>query len=185
MVTLNFELTKEDYFQFYYYTFWLAPGKKSATIKSRIKTFLLFSLAFSMIKFAASPHNFDLFFFYTLLVLASIYILPLFSIKNSCRKHALAFYNNPLNSGTFLQTEMMFSETGIFGKYSYGECNYRWGCINKKVETTEHFLLYIGADQAFILPKRALKSEMDKAKLMELFGKHISFNAEVGHLVKE
>ena len=184
MLILNFELTKEDYFKFYYYTVWLAPEKKTAAIKSRVKTFLLFTLAFSMIKFATSPHNFDFFFFYTLLVLASIYVLPLFSIENSSRKQALAFYNDPLNANTFLQTEIIFSETGIFGKYSYAEVNYKWNCINKKVETTEHFLLYISSNQAIIIPKREIKTETDKSKLLELFGKHITFNAEVGHLVK-
>jgi len=185
MITLNIELTREDYFKFYYYTVWLAPGKKAAAIKSRVKTFALFVLAFTLIQFAVSPHDFNFFFFYTLLVLASIYVLPLFSIESSCRKQSDAFCNDPLNANFFLRSEMIISETGIFDKASHAEVNYRWNGIIKKVETAEHFLLYISGSQAIIIPKRAIRSDAERTALLELFGKHISFDAEVGHLVKE
>ncbi len=184
MITLTIELTGEDYFNFYYYTVWLLPGKKSAAIKSRVKSFLLLVFIFSLIKFTDSPHNFDLFFFGTLLVFATIYILPLFNIESTCRKQTQAFCNDPLNAIFFVRSDMTISETGIFDKARHAEVNYRWSSIIKKAETAEYFLLYISASQAIIIPKRMIRSEAEKMALQELFGKYISFDAEVGHLLK-
>lgn len=185
MITLNYELDQEDYFQFFYYTLWLAPGKKAEAIKARGKNFLMIVLGLTMVKLVPAPHSLDLFYFYVIFVLLSIFITPLFYFKNTCRKQALAFYNDPLNADSFSASEMILSETGIFAKCIHSETKYQWNRINKKVEIAEHFILYISAGQAIIIPKRAIKTEAEMAGLLELFGKHISFNAEVGHLVKE
>jgi len=185
MISLAIELTEEDYFKFYYYTVWMAPGKKAAIIKSRVKTFLLFVLACTLIQFSAAPNNFNLFFFYSILVLAAIYVLPLFNIESSCRKQAHAFSTDPLNANFFAKSDMIISETGIFDKASHAEVNYRWNGIIKKVETADHFLLYVSGNQAIIIPKRVIRSDAERTALRELFGKHISFSAEVRHLLKE
>jgi YcxB-like protein len=185
MITLNFELTKEDYFQFYYYITWLAPGKKAAALKQRIRIFLLFTLAFTMIKFADAAHSFDAFFFYTIIVLASIYVFPLFYMKATIKKQADAFSNNPLNAAFLQPTELIFSETGIFTKDKYAEVKYNWISIVKKEENSDYFFLYVSSIQALLIPKRALRSEDERLRFIKLLSQHISFDAEVGHLANK
>jgi len=184
MVTINFLLTKEDYFNFYYYISWLAPGKKAAFIKTRVKFFAYFTFLLFLVKFSAPVSNIDTYFIVSILILACIYILPVFTIKTDTRKQAFAFTENPLNINLFTKTETVISDTGIFSTDISVEVKYGWDCIIKKEETNDYYFLYINTLQAIIIPKRALTSEADKLKLVQLFGQHIPFNAEVGHLVK-
>lgn len=182
MITLNFQLSREDYFSFYLYTLWLAPGKKAAAVKTRLKVFILYAAILLFIKLISPSVSFDLFFFYAIFMLAAIYVFPLFSMENTLKKQADKFYDDPSNAHSFEPAEMIISETGIFTKSRYVETTYRWNSVLKKDETTDHYFLYINSMQAIIIPKRVIKPEAWQQELVQLFGRYISFDAELGHL---
>ena len=81
MVALNYKLSKEDYSNFCHYVALLSPGKKNIIIKNWIKRFLLFSLTLVVVKISSPEKIFDVYFFYTIFVLASIYIVPIFNMQ--------------------------------------------------------------------------------------------------------
>lgn len=118
-------------------------------------------------------------------MLACIYVLPLFTLKNSYAKLIQQFTLNPLNENFFSKFQVSFSEQGIFARTDYAETKYYWSSIVKKEEDKNFYFLYLTTEMAIQVPKRVLKSEVERKQLEFLFGQHLSFNAEVGHLVKE
>lgn len=183
MITLNFKLAKEDYFNFYYYSEYIAPGKKTAIVKSKVKGFLWFSLLLLVIKFSSPGQTFDSFFFFCILIIGCIFLVPLFTVNINMRNQLYAFLENPLNFNVLTQTQLVISEVGISSKDSVCESNYKWDAIIKKVENRAYYFLYTSSIQALIIPKRILASEAEKEKLSKLLAQHVSFDAEVGHLV--
>jgi hypothetical protein len=185
MITLNFKLTKEDYFNYYYYSTYLAPGKKAAVIKSRLKGFFIFSFLLLLIRFTSPERTLDTFFFISIAMMASIYLLPLFTVEMDTRKQINAFLNNPLNCYLLMKTEVIISETGISAKDEFTESKYQWNAILKKEETKEYYFLFTNSIQAIVIPKRILATAVEKETLSKLMAQHISFDAEVGHLIKK
>lgn len=184
MLTLNYTYTKEDYAAFFNYMLLDAPGKKKAKIKSHLKYFLYFSFLLLLIKLT-SGGAFEIYFFFSIFMLACIYVLPLFTLKNSYAKLIQQFTLNPLNENFFSKFQVSFSEQGIFARTDYAETKYYWSSIVKKEEDKNFYFLYLTTEMAIQVPKRVLKSEVERKQLEFLFGQHLSFNAEVGHLVKE
>jgi len=184
MITLNFKLTKEDYFNYYYYSTYLAPGKKAGVIKSRLKGFFIFSFLLLLIRFTSPERSLDTFFFISIAMMASIYLLPLFTVEMDTRRQTYAFLNNPLNSDLLTNTEITISETGIAAKDELSEAKYQWNAIVKMEESKDYYFLFTNSIQAIVIPKRILNTEVEKEALSKLMAQHIPFNAEVGHLVK-
>ncbi|MEI9957849.1 MAG: YcxB family protein [Ferruginibacter sp.] len=65
------------------------------------------------------------------------------------------------------------------------ETKFQWNTFVKKQENAAYIFLYIYSTTALIIPKSVLRSEVEKEQLMKLLSQHISFDAEVGHLVKQ
>jgi hypothetical protein len=185
MITLNYTLTKDDYSNFSYHQMWFAPGKKIKMIKSWGSKFLFFAGALLMVKMADANRVFDTYFFFSVFILVCIYIFPLLQMPGAYKKQIAAFTEHPLNAHFFDDIQISFSETGIFTKGKFEEARYQWISIVKKEENIDSYFLFISSAQAIIIPKRAVRSNSEKEQLEKLFGEHISFNAEVGYLVKE
>jgi YcxB-like protein len=185
MVTINYTLTKEDYSNFYHYVALLSPGKKNKIIKTWITRFLLFSFMLFIVKISSSEKTFDAYFFYSIFVLAAIYLLPLFNLPNVYKKQVTLFTDNPVNANIFNEYQITVSETGLFAKGKFTETKYQWGSIVKKEENSNFYFLFISSEQAILIPKKTLRSGAEKEQLEKLFAQYISFDAEVGHLIKE
>jgi YcxB-like protein len=185
MVTINYTLYKEDYFRYSFYTTWLSPDKKKVAIKNSVKNFLLLFGCSLFIKVISRSSLLDVNFLYSILILLAIYIIPLFNVATTYRKQMNPFLADPLNAHIFSNCELIFSETGIIAKGKYSSTSYQWRGIVKKDETTDYYYLFLSTVQALIIPKRAVKSEAEKIQLENLFAQHISYEAEVGHLVKD
>ncbi|MGC4103767.1 YcxB family protein [Ferruginibacter sp.] len=184
MITLNYKLTKEDYISFFLQVAWLSPEKKTRLIKSYVYRAIVFTAMLFFVKIFSPQKNFDLYFFYSILIVILIIISPLFKMADIYRKQVNQLSENPLNANFFSDIQINIAETGIFSKNQFAETRYQWEGIVKKEENKEYYFLYLSTEQAILIPKRALKSELEKQQVEKLFGEHISFNAEVGHLVK-
>ena len=101
------------------------------------------------------------------------------------RKQAKTFAENPLNATLFDDYEINISETGISTKGRSSESKFQWVCIVKKKEDNRFYYLFLDSQQAILLPKRSLKLKGDVEELEKLLSRYISFNADVGHIVKD
>jgi YcxB-like protein len=185
MVTIDYTLTKEDYGHYFNYVALKAPGKRKALIVTWIKRFLTMSSLLIIVKIIQRPATFDSYFFYSLAIIAAIYIAPIFSIDSVYRKTIIAYTDNPLNANIFNDANIIISENGIYAKGKYAETKYNWKAIVKKEEDGEFYYLFLNTDQALLIPKRCMKLNTQKETLEKLFAQNISFNADVGHLIKE
>jgi YcxB-like protein len=185
MITIDYKLSREDYSQYFNYVALFAPGKKKALILTWIKRFFVMSSFLVLIKIVEKPVNFDTYFFYSLAIVAAIYIAPIFDINNVYRKTILAYVDNPLNANIFNDANISISENGILAKGKHAETKYNWDAIVKKEEDSVFYYLFLTTDQALLIPKRCLKLPEQKELFEKLLAKNISFNADVGHLIKE
>lgn len=185
MVTINYLFTKEDYFRYSYYITWRSPGKQKAAIQSRVKNFLILVGCALFIKLISQSSLLDINFLYSVFILASIFIIPLLSTASAHRKQVNNFTFHPLNAKLFGENQATFSDSNITISAKDSSFSCHWQHIVKKEETDEYYYLFISTIQALVIPKRALQSETEKTALETLFAQNISFNAEVGHLVKK
>lgn len=185
MITIDYKLTKEDYAHYYTYIALVTPGRKKALILTWLKRFAVMASFLILVKIVERPIKLDSYFFYSIAIIAAIYIAPIFDINNVYRKTILAFVHNPLNENIFESTNLIISENGIFAKGKYTETKYNWESFVKKEEDNTFYYLFLGSDQALLIPKRCLKTNIEKELIENLFAKYVSFNAEVGHLIKD
>lgn len=185
MVTLNYTFSKEDYTRYYQQVTLYSPGKRKAIIMAWLKRFAFFTAMLLLIKFSGREVTLDLYFFFSLFILFAIYIIPLFELPAIHRKNARAFIDDPLSHNFFTDYEVGISDTGISMKGGLTESKFQWGSIVKKEENDQHYYLFINSQQAIVLPKRSLSLPGDKQELERFFAQHLSFEAEIGHLLKD
>lgn len=111
-------------------------------------------------------------------------IFSSFRIRHRYINAAKQFAVSPSNSSYFIQKEIIFSETGLALKDNLSDSTFRWKSFIKKYENEEYYFLFTSSIQALIIPKRITKTEAEKEVLHKLFLQHLSFDAEIGHLLK-
>jgi 5-bromo-4-chloroindolyl phosphate hydrolysis protein len=120
-----------------------------------------------------------------LFVMALFIFMNIFVYKQNVKKAAINYAANPENSSYFNMTDYTFSETGVTIKDDVKESKLQWKAFVKKQENAAYIYLFVTASSAYVIPKRIFKSEVQQEELNRLFGQYLSFDAEVGHLVKD
>jgi hypothetical protein len=64
------------------------------------------------------------------------------------------------------------------------ETRFQWKSFIKKQENREYYFLFTSSMQAVIVPKRVFKNTDEKIQFEKLLSQYLSFDAEIGHLVK-
>jgi len=118
-------------------------------------------------------------------ILTLVTILQLVSGKATVRRQAEKVISDPANSAFFKEVSYEFSETGITRKDEFTESKYQWPAIVRKEETKEFYFLMTSSTNGMILPRRVFKTTDEKMLFEKMLSKYISFDAEVGHLVKD
>ena len=183
MISLKYSLLKEDYVSFYTYVVWDAPENRKKRIIYYVKQALpivLFLAAFYYTGIFERNSNF------ILLILGFIFltsILSLFGVRSNAVRAGEKIANDPSNSSFFSESTLTVSESGIQIKDELKEAIYHWAAFIKKQESRNHYFLFTSSLQGLILPKRIFSKE-EKLLFEKLLTQHLSFDAELGHLVK-
>jgi len=185
MVSLRYALTPEDFIHFTVYVQLEAPGKKKLIYKSLRPLIIIFSIvciyniSISISSQSAKPLD-----FIGIPIILFLLLFPVLSAKPRLKKQALKFASNPENAAVFNISDHIFSETGVQVKDAVKETKFQWSAFIKKEETAGYIYLFIQSNSALIIPKKAIRSEVEKEQLENLLAQYISFDAELGHLVK-
>ena len=179
MITLSSELTKEDFYQFSYYTNWSASWNfrkrliyhAKNIIYGGILAFIFFYLIGWKIHFLSFIAG-GIF-----LLLFNFIILPIW-IRHDYRKYVEKFYANPSNSSFFLKTELVINEKGILNKDDVSTTMHSWPAFVKKAETEGYFYLYLNSQLGLVIPKRAFTSQKEKAEFESILLAHFPLQAE-------
>lgn len=184
MISLQYAITKEDYLNYYTYVTWDAPENRKRRFNYYVRQvipILLFIIAFYYTGIFERNSKF------ILLILGFIFLtsfLSLFGVRSNAMRRAEKITNDPANSSIFKDIFMTVSEAGIHTKSSSTETKYEWNAFIKKQESKEYYFLFINSIQALIIPKRIFKNADERTQFEKLLSQHLSFDAEIGHLVK-
>lgn len=184
MISLQYALTKEDFINYHSFVMWDAPENKRKKLIYYVRQMIpiiLFSAAFYY------TGIFDRNSKFILLIAAFILLtslLSLFGIRSNTIKQAEKIANDPGNSSIFLETNLIVSESGISIKDILTETKFQWNAFIKKQESKKYFFLFTSSIQAIIIPKRVFKNEEEITQFNKMLSQHLSFEAEIGHLIK-
>jgi len=185
MISLRYALTPEDFVNFTVYVQLEAPGKKKLIYKSLRPLIIIFAIVcIYNISTAVSSNSASPFDFIGIPIILFLLLFPMLSAKPRLKKQALQFAGNVENAGIFNISDHVFSETGVLVKDVVKETRFQWNAFIKKQETAAYIYLFIQSNSALIIPKKVIRSEVEREELAKLFAQYISFDAEVGHLVK-
>lgn len=184
MISLQYALTKEDFVNYHSYVMWDAPENKRKKIKYYARQFIpiiVFIAAFYYTGIFERNSKFILLIAgFILLTL----LLSLFGIRSNTIKQAEKTANDPNNSSIFLETTVIVSETGIVTKDVLTETKYQWNAFIKMQESKKYYFLFTSSIQAIIIPKRVFKNAEETNQFKKLLSQQLSFDAEIGHLIK-
>lgn len=183
MLNLQYAITKEDYNNYYIFVTWDAPGKQRSRSRYYLRqmgTIVLFTAVFYF------TGLFDRSSWFAFLVISFILltsVLSLTGVRSSIRQQAEKISNDPENAALFATANVTISETGISIKDEFSERSFQWPAFIKKLENKDYYFLFYSSLEAIIVPKRVFKGE-EHLLFQQLLSKYLSFDAEVGYLVK-
>src|SRR4051812_48567244 len=100
MVSLHYEITKEDYVHFYMHMLWDAKGRRKKRIKAFIRQTGFNLLLFGMVFYIGSQ-RFDKFSMLVIGLLLAVSFLPFISAKSDAERQATAITEDPDNGNIF------------------------------------------------------------------------------------
>ena len=183
MVSLKYTLLKEDYVNYYAYVLWDAPGNRKKRILHYAKQLVpigLFLFAFYYTGILDRSSRFVLLIMAAILITA---LLSLFGLRSIMLKQGKKIADDPGNSSIFLETQLLANESGIILKDSLKELRYGWAAFIRKEENAACYMLFTSSLQGIIIPKRVFDAN-EKAQFDKLLAQYLSFDADLGHLVK-
>jgi YcxB-like protein len=182
MICLQFTLSKEDLFQFSYFTGWTAQWNKKKRLTYYVKfilTYVIF-LSVALIFWKKNLANYNAIIFFAVILFISLLILPAW-IRSSFRRTTESFYSDPKNSTFFLKSELTIDENGINNKDGVSSTNYSWSAIVKKAETPRYFYLYVNSVMAMVIPKTSFTSMAEQKEFEKLLLIHLPLQAELNY----
>lgn len=184
MISLTYAITREDYADYFTYVMWDSPEKASKRRRYYIKQLippLLFLVAFYFTGLFNRTDSFILIIAGFLLLTMA---LSLMGVRTNLKKQSGTIYNDQGNSSMFEEKTIHMSESGILIQEAYVESKLQWKSFIKKMETDQHFYLFTSSVHALIIPKRVFNGEQQILQFKKLLSQYLSFDAELGHLVK-
>ncbi len=184
MISLKYSISKEDYINYYAYVVWDAPENRRKRLLYYVKQLIpivLFLFAFYYTGIFERNSKF------ILLIIGFIFLtsaLSLFGVRSNTVTQGEKIADDPANSSIFLERSLIISESGITTKDPLVEINFQWNAFIKKQESKEYYFLFTSAIHALIIPKRVFNNANERMQFEKLLTQHLSFDAEIGHLVK-
>ena len=181
MVSLQYDITKEDYVSFYTFVFWEEGKKKRRLNFLKQGIFLLLFLV--ILYFAIGRGSFTTLSITIYALIFFSIILPIINGKNVIIKNAEKIAEDPENSTLFTYNYLTATDGNLFIKNKFVETKYFWNAIVKKSETETHYFLFENALQAIIIPKSACKTEEESLALSKVLSRNLSIDAEFNQIL--
>ena len=178
MVLLQFRLTREEYYQYNYYTAWSDPGKRAYRLLYFLRVFLLYGVVAGLYILSSQSHLIwvDISVF---VLTGSVYLLLVpFFIRWSVKRRVHDILSRKENLHVLDEAEIHLTDTGILDKDTVSESRYAWDAIVKKAETPDSYYLYTNSYHAIVIPKRALQTIEEKRETERLFNQYLPLGAE-------
>ena len=185
MISVKYALDKEDYINYYTYVMWDAPEKKKSKLKFYLRQAGINGLVIAVLFYTDIFKYNRLYLYIYLGILTATTALQILSARSNVKKQAEKIATAENNYSIFLETHASISETGIALKDELSETKFQWKAFVKKQENADYYFLFTNSIQAIIFPKRIFKTAEEKSQFQKLLSQYLSFEAEVGYLIKD
>ncbi len=185
MLSVKFSITPDDYKEYYLYMMWDSPDRKKARLKYYLRNALINGAIILILLYTQFFRSSSATLIIYVAILVGITILQILNGRLNARKQAEKITDDKENSSFFLETTYDISDAGIIRKDELEETKYQWNAFIRKEETAAYYFLFTSSAQAIIFPKRVFKTADDRMQFEKLLSQHLSFDAEVGHWVRE
>jgi hypothetical protein len=180
VLTLQFNLTREEFLEYNYYTSWSSPDRRSYRFKYFLRVLVLYgAVAAGYVYINRNRHDLltDAFVFGAIGLIYAL-IVPVL-VKRSIKSRVNAMLREPENQHILQASEITLSEQGIIDKDNASESRYNWEAIVKKVETKDCYYLYTSSYHAILIPMRALANAEEKKELKRLLDQHLPLASDL------
>lgn len=179
MLSVTYQLSEEEYFDYNYFTAWTSPDRKKYRLYYYLKVLLLYGAVAGLYIFSNANRQpvIDISVF-GIIALVYFMLVP-FLIKRSIRRRVQYTLTQPENKNILESCEVILAETGIIDKDKESETRYNWEAIVKKAETPLSYFLYTNSHHAIVIPKRSLKNEGERRELQRLFDSHLPLSSDL------
>jgi hypothetical protein len=178
MVSLKFNLTEEEFYQFNYYTTWQSPDRKGYRIRYFLRIFLLYAGVAAV--YIITNHSSQLlidFIIFGIIGLVYFLLIP-YLVRKSIRRRARDVLAQPENKHVLEESEIIIDDKGIVDKDKVSETRYDWEAIVRKAETKDSYYLYTNSYHAIVIPKRTMRDPQNRQELERLFNRHLPLSTE-------
>ncbi len=178
MLDLKFNLTREEYFAFNYYTSWSAPERRSYRIKYFGRIIFLYAAVAMVYVFTRDQGQWyvDLVIFFLVGIIYFL-VLPLL-VKRSIRYRVQQVLKSPGNQHILDESQVVIATDGITDRDKVSESRYDWEAIVKIAETSDCIYLYTNSFHAIVIPKRILNAQQ-RMELNKLLEQHLPLSTAV------
>lgn len=180
MLTLRFNLTREEFLEYNYYTSWSSPDRKPYRFRYFTRVLILYAaVAAGYVFVNRDRHELwtDIFVFSTIGLVYAL-IVPVL-VKRSIKARVNGMLREPENQHILNTSEITLNDQGIIDKDNASESRYTWEAIVKKVETQHCYYLYTSSYHAILIPMRALSTAEERSELKRLLDQHLPLASEL------
>jgi len=181
MLTIEFNLTEEDLFNFSY-LHWNSPGNSSHKFRYFFKSFIFSCFGASVLILFKVMYGDRVTMQDLLIVLSfgflSAIIFTFLLIKRSLQRQVAKIAADPGNANMFYKTELLINSSGIVSTDVVSKLSYKWNAITKSRETKNYYLLYTNSIQAIIIPKKVLGNDELKT-LKQILTENINLSVQL------
>lgn len=180
MLTLRFNLTREEFLEYNYYTSWSSPDRRSYRFRYFMRVLALYGLvAAGYVYINRNRHELlvDIFVFSAIGLIYAL-IVPVL-VKRSIKTRVSSMLQEAENQHILQTSEITLNEQGIIDKDNASESRYNWEAIVKKVETKDCYYLYTSSYHAILIPMRALSTPEEAKELKRLLDQHLPLASEL------
>ena len=181
MLCFEYTLTKNDYSNYYFFVTCDASGKKR--YKYFLRQLVSVLIFMSLFYYTGLFNRGILFNSIAITLILLTFILSITGTKSSINKQSELITSDPDNESLFTRTVLTVSENGIVLKDEMKEWKFQWKAFVKKQENNDYYFLFYSSLEAIIIPKRIFKMS-EEISFKELITRNLSFDAEIGHLIK-
>jgi hypothetical protein len=184
MLSLHYSISKDDYINYYTYVMWDSPDKRKKHFFYYGQQLLTNGIIVVILLYSGLFNYKSSWLYIYMGILLAIVLLQFFAGRSKVKKQGDKITGDPYNASIFLDTVLEISETGIFRKDDTKEIRYNWNAFIKKMENDDYYFLFVNKIEALIIPKKVFRSTTEKDNFDHLLTLHLSFDAEIAHLIK-
>jgi len=178
---LQYQLTRQEYKDFNYYTSWSAPEKRGARLKYYLGSLAFYALFFVVVSILSkkNPTIPALVIYSIFAVLFMLYLK--WRVRRQIERWVDKLVEESGESRIFSRNELTVTERGIHDKTDDSETTYQWSAILKRVEAYNCYYLYTNSRFALVVPKRVFSSTQERQEFDKLLLQYLPLSADLPH----